>query len=89
MKIILSSTRDRPYAVDDLIACGTFTKELAGYLGEQIRIGKTLLISGGTGSGKTPFSIFLLRLFLKRNASSHRGYIRASSPKLNPLVVRY
>jgi pilus assembly protein CpaF len=43
----------RRYTVDDLIARGTFTRELADYLGEQIKNGKTLLISGGTGTGKT------------------------------------
>jgi pilus assembly protein CpaF len=41
------------YTVDDLIARGTLTRELADYLGEQISNGKTLLISGGTGTGKT------------------------------------
>ena len=41
------------YTVDDLIDRGTLTRELADYLGEQISNGKTLLISGGTGTGKT------------------------------------
>jgi pilus assembly protein CpaF len=41
------------YTVDDLMARGTLTRELADYLGEQISNGKTLLISGGTGTGKT------------------------------------
>src|SRR5882757_9507289 len=43
----------RRYTVDDLIARGTLTRSLADYLGEQISNGKTLLISGGTGTGKT------------------------------------
>jgi pilus assembly protein CpaF len=43
----------RRYTVDDLIARGTLTRPLAGYLSEQIANGKTLLISGGTGTGKT------------------------------------
>jgi pilus assembly protein CpaF len=43
----------RHYTVDDLIARGTLTSPLAGFLAEQIRGGKTLLISGGTGTGKT------------------------------------
>ena len=43
----------RHYTVDDLIARGTLTRPLADFLAEQIRIGKTLLISGGTGTGKT------------------------------------
>jgi pilus assembly protein CpaF len=43
----------RHYTVDDLIARGTLTRPLAEFLAEQIRGGKTLLISGGTGTGKT------------------------------------
>jgi len=43
----------RHYTVDDLIARGTPTRPLADFLEEQIRGGKTLLISGGTGTGKT------------------------------------
>ena len=43
----------RHYTVDDLIARGTLTRPLAEFLAEQIRSGMTLLISGGTGTGKT------------------------------------
>src|SRR5487761_694823 len=43
----------RHYTVDDLIARGTLTRPLADFLEQQIRSGKTLLISGGTGTGKT------------------------------------
>jgi pilus assembly protein CpaF len=43
----------RNYTVDDLIARGTLTRPLADFLADQIRSGKTLLISGGTGTGKT------------------------------------
>lgn len=43
----------RHYTVDDLIARGTLMRSLAAFLEEQIRNGKTLLISGGTGTGKT------------------------------------
>ncbi|MGH9771077.1 MAG: CpaF family protein [Candidatus Acidiferrales bacterium] len=43
----------RRFTVDDLIARGTLTRPLADFLEEQIRSGKTLLISGGTGTGKT------------------------------------
>src|SRR6202008_2887050 len=42
----------RRFTLDDLIARGTITEALAQFLEEQIRCGKTLLISGGTGSGK-------------------------------------
>ena len=43
----------RHFTVDDLIARGTLTQPLAAFLAEQIRNGKTLLISGGTSTGKT------------------------------------
>ncbi|MGB6131070.1 MAG: ATPase, T2SS/T4P/T4SS family, partial [Acidobacteriaceae bacterium] len=43
----------RHFTVDDLIARGTLTLPLAGFLAEQIATGKTLLISGGTSTGKT------------------------------------
>ncbi len=43
----------RHYTVDDLIARGTLTRPLADFLAAEIRSGKTLLISGGTSTGKT------------------------------------
>ena len=43
----------RHFTVDDLIARGTLTLPLARFLAEQIAAGKTLLISGGTSTGKT------------------------------------
>jgi pilus assembly protein CpaF len=43
----------RHYTVEDLIARGTLTRPLAEFLAAEIRGGKTLLISGGTSTGKT------------------------------------
>jgi pilus assembly protein CpaF len=51
--LIIRKFTSRHYTVDDLIARGTLTRALADFLAEQIRSGKTLLISGGTGTGKT------------------------------------
>jgi pilus assembly protein CpaF len=51
--LIIRKFTSRHYTVDDLIARGTLTQALADFLAEQIRGGKTLLISGGTGTGKT------------------------------------
>ena len=43
----------RQFTVDDLIVRGTLSPSLAEFLSDQIRMGKTVLISGGTGTGKT------------------------------------
>jgi pilus assembly protein CpaF len=51
--LIIRKFTSRHYTVDDLIARSTLTRPLADFLAEQIRGGKTLLISGGTGTGKT------------------------------------
>jgi pilus assembly protein CpaF len=51
--LIIRKFTSRHYTVDDLIARGTLTRALADFLAQQIRSGKTLLISGGTGTGKT------------------------------------
>ena len=58
----------RHYTIDDLIARGTLTRPLADFLAEQIRGGKTLLISGGTGTGKTT------ALDVIRRAAEARAY---------------
>jgi pilus assembly protein CpaF len=41
------------FTIDDLIAHGTLSRSLADYLSGQIRDGRTILISGGTATGKT------------------------------------
>src|SRR5258707_13684618 len=51
--IAIRKFTSRNYTVDDLIARGTLTQAIADLLAEQIRSGKRLLISGGTGTGKT------------------------------------
>lgn len=43
----------RRFTIDDLIARGTLSRSLADYLNGQVRDGKTILISGGTATGKT------------------------------------
>ena len=54
----------RHYTIDDLIARGTLTHPLADFLAEQIRSGKTLLISGGTGTGKSNHLVVVGTSFL-------------------------
>jgi pilus assembly protein CpaF len=43
------------FTIADLIKTDALSAQLAEYLAEQIAVGKTLLISGGTSSGKTTF----------------------------------
>jgi pilus assembly protein CpaF len=42
-----------PFQVDDLIGFGTLTEELAGLLQSVVAVGLNVLVSGGTGTGKT------------------------------------
>jgi pilus assembly protein CpaF len=51
--LIVRKFPSRHYTVDDLIARGMLTQPLSEVLSEQIRNGKTVLISGGTSTGKT------------------------------------
>jgi pilus assembly protein CpaF len=51
--VVIRKFTSRRYTVEDLIARGMLTRPLADFLAEQIRSGRTLLISGGTGTGKT------------------------------------
>lgn len=41
------------FTTEDLIARSTLPPSLAGFLSQEVAAGKTLLISGGTGTGKT------------------------------------
>jgi pilus assembly protein CpaF len=43
----------RHFALEDLVKRGMVSPCLATFLSEQVRSGKTILISGGTGTGKT------------------------------------
>ncbi|MGA7757053.1 MAG: CpaF family protein [Ilumatobacteraceae bacterium] len=42
-----------PFTVDDLIAMGTFTDSVASLLAATVAGGMNILVSGGTGTGKT------------------------------------
>lgn len=44
-----------PITVDQLIAFGSLTQECKSWLKEQVEAGCNILVSGGTGSGKTTF----------------------------------
>ena len=45
--------RPRGFSLDDLVANGTLSEPLAGFLADCVRARASILVSGGTGSGKT------------------------------------
>jgi pilus assembly protein CpaF len=45
--------RRQGFSLEDLVANGTISEELAGFLGRCVRARASILVSGGTGSGKT------------------------------------
>jgi pilus assembly protein CpaF len=45
--------RRRGLSVDELVECGTLTAALRDFLGRSVRARANVLVSGGTGSGKT------------------------------------
>lgn len=51
--LVIRKFNSRHFTVEDLIERGTLTSGLAQLLGKEIAAGKTILISGGTGTGKT------------------------------------
>lgn len=46
---------DKPILMEDLIAFGSITREVSEWLGTLVRAKYNIMISGGTGSGKTTF----------------------------------
>ena len=76
--IAIRKFTSRNYTVDDLIARGTLTQAIADFLAEQIRSGKTLLISGGTGTGKTT----LLRILANSIPENERILVIEDTPEL-------
>ena len=76
--IAIRKFTSRNYTVDDLIARGTLTQAIADFLAEQIRSAKTLLISGGTGTGKTT----LLRILANSIPDNERILVIEDTPEL-------
>jgi pilus assembly protein CpaF len=68
----------RNYTVHDLIARGTLTQPIADLLAEQVQSGKTLLISGGTGTGKTT----LLQILANSIPEQERILVIEDTPEL-------
>jgi pilus assembly protein CpaF len=76
--IAIRKFNSRNYTVNDLIARGTLTQAIADLLAEQIRCGKTLLISGGTGTGKTT----LLQILANSIPANERILVIEDTPEL-------
>ena len=51
--VTIRKFNSRYFVLEDLIARSTLSRPFASFLSDQIRKGKTVLISGGTGTGKT------------------------------------
>ena len=51
--MVIRKFTSRRFTVEDLISGGTLPRALADFLADQIERGQTILISGGTGTGKT------------------------------------
>lgn len=58
--------RDRPFEVDELIALGTMTDEIASFLERSVAMRANMIVSGGTSSGKTTL-LNVLSSFIPRN----------------------
>jgi pilus assembly protein CpaF len=77
--LVIRKFTSRHYTVEDLIAHGTLTRPLAELLEEQIRTGKTLLISGGTATGKTT----LLRILANAIPTTERIIVIEDTAELD------
>jgi len=77
--IAIRKFTSRHYTINDLIARETLTQSIADLLAEQICAGKTLLISGGTGTGKTT----LLRILANSIPEHERILVIEDTPELH------
>jgi pilus assembly protein CpaF len=77
--IAIRKFTSRHYTINDLITRGTLTQPIADLLAEHIRAGKTLLISGGTGTGKTT----LLRILANSIPEHERILVIEDTPELH------
>lgn len=57
---------DKPITIDDLLAYGSITKEAVDFLKKLVIAGYNIIVSGGTGSGKTTF-LNVLSSFIPSN----------------------
>jgi pilus assembly protein CpaF len=77
--LVIRKFTSRHYTVEDLITRGTLTRPLAELLEGQIRARKTLLISGGTATGKTT----LLRILANAIPTTERIIVIEDTAELD------
>jgi pilus assembly protein CpaF len=77
--IVIRKFSSRRFTIQDLINRGTLTQDLAAFLSEQVADGKTILISGGTGTGKTT----LLNILAQSIPSNERIVIIEDTAELS------
>lgn len=77
--LVIRKFTSRHYTVEDLISRGTLTRPLAELFEGQIRAGKTLLISGGTATGKTT----LLRILANAIPTTERIIVIEDTAELD------
>jgi pilus assembly protein CpaF len=77
--IVIRKFSSRRFTIEDLINRGTLTRELAAFLSAQVADGKTILISGGTGTGKTT----LLNILAQSIPSNERIVIIEDTAELS------
>jgi len=79
----------RSFGMEDLIHAGTLDRQLANRLEDYVLKRKNLLVSVGTGSGKTTLTGLLARFIPEvRPHRSHRGHRRASTHAGKPRPIR-
>lgn len=83
--------RRRPFSVEELVSSGTLTGEEAAFLGQAVREKRNVVISGGTGTGKTT----LLNTFSSCIGEGERiitledaAELRLQQPHVIPLETR-
>ena len=78
MLTIRKFSRD-PLQVDDLVGLGTLTPALAELVSACVRGGLNILVSGGTGTGKTTHAQRAVVVRARRPSASSRSRTRSSS----------
>ena len=78
----------RHFSIDDLVRIGTLPQSLASELENHVIQHRNILISGGTGTGKTTLLNILAGYIPERSAGCHhRRHLRDPNPQKRPRSV--